>query len=77
VQLFLSDDAEYNPGVDQLIRSSTIFGLRAGYRQSVSFSYRLPTGQNASGKHVIAVVDPANAVVEKNELNNIVPKQIP
>ena len=42
-----------------------------GGSKLLKLNYTLPSGQNASGKDVIAVIDPDDTIVETNELNNI------
>lgn len=64
VEIYLSDGKNY------LKRIST-GKLKVGGNKVLRINYRLPSGQTASGKDVIAVIDPDDAIVETDEKNNI------
>ena len=65
VEIYLSDGGAY------LKRTST-GKINAGASKAITISYSLPKGQSASGKRLIAVIDPDDTVVETNEKNNVV-----
>jgi hypothetical protein len=65
VEVYLSDKQNY-------LKRISIPKLKAGGSKLLTLNYTLPSGQNASGKDVIAVIDPIDTIVETNEGNNIV-----
>jgi hypothetical protein len=70
LRFLLSTDGAYDPGDTVLKQMAT--GTVKAYGGSVSkrFSLALPTGISASGRYVIAVLDPENAITEADETNN-------
>jgi subtilase family serine protease len=46
--------------------------IRTGKGKVIRLSYNFPTGQNATGKYIIAVIDKDNTVKEIDETNNII-----
>jgi len=71
VHFYLSDDQAFDAG-DTLLKKKAVGELALAATQKMPFSYRLPTGETASAKYVIAIIDPMNKVVEIDELNNFV-----
>jgi hypothetical protein len=69
VRYFLSDDGIYDAG-DQFLTKFGTGELAWGKGKGFSFSYKLPVGETATGRYVIAVVDINNKVVELDETNN-------
>ncbi len=65
VEIYLSEGATY------LKRIST-GKLKVGGNKSITINYSLPKNKNASGKHLIAVIDPDDTLAETNEKNNVV-----
>jgi hypothetical protein len=65
VEIYLSRGQDY-------LKRISIPKLNAGGSKLLKLNYTLPSGQNASGKDVIAVIDPEDTIVETNEGNNIV-----
>jgi hypothetical protein len=65
VEIYLSDKQNY-------LKRISIPKLKAGGSKLLTLNYTLPSKQNASGKDVIAVIDPDDTIVETNEGNNIV-----
>jgi hypothetical protein len=69
VKFYLSDNNTYNEG-DTLLRQVPTGNITASGSLTGNIKLNLPTGQTASGKYVIAVIDADNAVTESNEANN-------
>jgi hypothetical protein len=65
VEIYLSDGAGY------LKRIST-GKIKHGENKLIKISYNLPKGQSASGKYLLAVIDPDDTFVESNEKNNVI-----
>ena len=70
VKIYLSDDGNYNEGVDTFLKKVSTGKIKVGADKTVKLSYSLPTGQNASGKYAIAVIDADDTIVEEDEGNN-------
>ena len=71
VNFYLSDNGNFDQ-TDTFLKSFSTGKLKAGKGKNINLSYNLPTGISASGKYVIAVIDPSNLVGDINESNNIV-----
>jgi len=71
VQFYLSSNSTVEAG-DALLASSTTSALKKGKNKKRTLKVTLPTGSNASGQFVIAVIDPEHSVTERNESNNSV-----
>jgi len=71
LELYLSDDTLLDPS-DQLVRTVRIPKRRPGASKRQSVVLRLPRGASASGRAVIARVDAAGAVAERDESNDVV-----
>lgn len=71
VQFYLSGNATYEAG-DTLIASTTTSSLKRGKTKKRKLQVTLPTSNNASGFFVIAVIDAAQSIFERNENNNSV-----
>jgi subtilase family serine protease len=69
IKFYLSDNNTYNGG-DTLLKKVETGTITAGGSITGNIKFNLPTGQSASGKYVIAVIDADNTVVESNEANN-------
>lgn len=70
LRFYLSTDATLDGG-DTLMQRVTVGALMPGRAQRVILSYSLPSGQNASGKYVIAVIDATGLIPERDESNNV------
>jgi hypothetical protein len=68
-RFYLSSDGVYDRS-DSYLTTVTTGKLRAGCGKRKRWTARLSTGESASGKFVIAVVDATNAVEEMSEGNN-------
>jgi C1A family cysteine protease len=62
----------YFPDGEGYVKRISVGKLKVGGNKVLKINYSLPSGQTASGKDIIAVIDPDNIVVETNEENNIV-----
>ncbi|RPJ10948.1 MAG: choice-of-anchor D domain-containing protein, partial [Deltaproteobacteria bacterium] len=60
-----SDDIE-----DTLMKRISVGKIKKGGSKTFKFTYSLPTGANAKGRYVVAVIDVDNAVEELDEQNN-------
>ncbi|MGI8906992.1 MAG: InlB B-repeat-containing protein [Candidatus Sumerlaeaceae bacterium] len=69
VHYYLSADDMLDPS-DQLVRTQGLGALRSGRAVSKKFSLKLPS--NAEGQHIIGVLDPNEANLENNEVNNTI-----
>jgi hypothetical protein len=69
VRYFLSDDGSYDPG-DQFLKKFGTGPLPFGTGKKFTFGYKLPVDETATGKHVIAVLDINDVIVELDETNN-------
>ena len=69
VDFYLSDDDQYDEGDTFLKRIST-GPIKAGDSTVKKLRYRLPAGESASGKYIMAVIDPEDVVTESDETNN-------
>jgi len=67
VEIYLSDGEDY-------LKRTSIGKLKVGRYKvlKISINYSLPIGQIASGKYIIAVIDPEDTAVETDEENNVV-----
>ncbi len=71
VNFYQSDDGTYDEG-DPLLKSVSTGNIRAAMSKAIRLSINLPTGETASGKYVIAIIDPDNTLKELDETNNVV-----
>jgi hypothetical protein len=71
VQYFLSDDGTYDAG-DIFLKKFATGELLFGKSKRFSFGYKLPVGETAAGKYVIAVMDLNNKIAELDETNNAI-----
>jgi hypothetical protein len=69
VRYFLSDDGIYD-AADQFLKKFGTGELLWGESKGFSFSYKLPVGETAAGRYVIAVIDINNKIVELDDTNN-------
>jgi hypothetical protein len=69
VRYFLSDDGIYDAG-DRYLKKFGTGVLLWGNSKGFSFSYKLPVGETATDRYVIAVLDINNKIVELDEANN-------
>jgi hypothetical protein len=69
VRYFLSDDGIYD-AEDQFLKKFGTGVLPWGDSKGFSFSYKLPVGETAIGRYVIAVIDINDKIKELNEGNN-------
>jgi hypothetical protein len=70
VKFYLSDNENFDQ-TDTFLKSFSTGKLKAGKGKNIKPTYNLSTGISASGKYVIAVIDPDNLVDETNESNNV------
>lgn len=71
IRYFLSNDNTFG-GDTQIAEGNTGIGpVLDGRNRLVPFFTQLPVGTSASGKFIIAVIDPDNEVMETDEGNNI------
>lgn len=71
VEIYLSD------GYDYLKRTSLGKLKVNGKDKILKINISLPVNQTVSGKYILAVIDPDDAVVETNEKNNVIIASIP
>jgi hypothetical protein len=71
-RFYLSDDASVSAD-DVLLGQVNIPRLQAGATKATKVKLSLPTGSNASGKFLIAVLDATGVVTETDKSNNNVP----
>ncbi len=69
VKFYLSDNNTYNGG-DTLLKQVSSGSIKAGGSKLINLNINLASGQTASGKYVIAVIDADNTLTESNESNN-------
>lgn len=70
LNFYLSPDNVFDGG-DTFLRRVTVDTLKPGKTKSKKLKYKLPTGEDASGKYVIAVVDATGRIAELDETNNV------
>ncbi len=56
--------------IDKIDRSGSMVSYSANISASITLNYSFPSGEAASGKPIIAVIDADNTVAEANETNN-------
>lgn len=76
VAFYLSEDEVLNTSEDVLLKQVSVKKLSVGRSKTAKLKHVLPSGQSASGKRVLASVDPLNAVTESNEDNNLIPSWV-
>lgn len=64
VEVYFSDGEDY-------LKRMSVGKLKVGGHKTLKIKYKLPPGQTASGKDVIAVIDPGDLLLETNEKNNV------
>lgn len=69
LRVLLSDDQVPSPE-DIVLKEANVRALRPRASYTKTFRQSLPSGVNASGKHVITDIDTTNAVPETDETNN-------
>jgi len=69
VYFYLSDTAVHDPK-DVLLKKVFTGKIKAGGNREMKLIYRFSPGLNASGKFVIAVIDPTALILESDESNN-------
>lgn len=75
VQIYLSDDDQFSPDTDTLVKTLPVPIMRSGRTVTKTFAVRLPSGMLTSGRHAIAVLDATGALTEKDETNNVLVSQ--
>ena len=55
-----------------MLKAVSTGNVRAGVSKAIRLSINLPVRQTASGKYVIAVIDPDNILTELDETNNVI-----
>gem|GEM_PF-711471 len=71
LQFYLSTNSTFEAG-DTLLVSTTTGSIKINKSKKKKLKVTLPTGSNPSGQFVIAVIDSANSVAERDEGNNSV-----
>ena len=71
VRFYLSDKNIYEDG-DTQFKSVSTGKIKTGKSKAIRLSYNLATGQNATGKYIIAFIDQDHLVTEIDETNNII-----
>ena len=71
LQFYLSANSTFEAG-DTSLASTTTSSIKRGKTKKKKLKVTLPTGSNAAGLFIIAVLDPANSEAERNESNNTV-----
>ena len=69
VRFYLSGDNTFSAD-DTFLKQISAGRLKKGTTKKITLSANLPIGVTASGKYVIAVVDPKNDIPESDENNN-------
>ena len=69
VRWYLSDDANFSPD-DVKLGQAKLSSLGAGQHKAVKLKASVAAGGNASGKFLIAVIDPTALVTESDKSNN-------
>jgi uncharacterized repeat protein (TIGR01451 family) len=69
LRFYLSRDALLDPK-DRLLAKHTVSSLRPGRITTLSLDADVPDGRSAKGQYVIAVLDAASRVAERDEQNN-------
>jgi hypothetical protein len=69
VHFYLSDNGTYGPN-DPLLKNTSARRIKAGGSRKLKLTYRFLPGLRASGKFIIAVIDPPSRVQEGDESNN-------
>jgi subtilase family serine protease len=69
VSFYLSGNNTFSPD-DTFLKKLSAGKLKKGASKKITLSVTLPVGVTVSGKYVIAVVDPQNAISESDENNN-------
>jgi hypothetical protein len=72
VEFYLSNGGNHDVG-DLLLKKAAVGPIRVGKSKAIRLNINLPFGEHASGKYIIAVIDPDHVVSEKDEGNNSVP----
>jgi hypothetical protein len=73
VRFYVSDDGDYDEGVDTFLKRVSTGSVKAGASKTKTLSYTFEVGESASGRYIVAVIDADDAVVEHDETNNQVP----
>jgi hypothetical protein len=79
VRFYLSDDG-INYTEDSFLKQIATGKIKPGTTKTKTFSHAFSTGQSASGRYVVAVVDKTDTIAEADEANNhaaAVPMQAP
>ena len=71
VKFYLSNDEKFDAG-DISLKQIATGKIKVGGSKAIKLTYSFPLGETASGKYIIAVIDPDNIVKEIDETNNIV-----
>jgi hypothetical protein len=69
IRFYMSEDGIYDGG-DMFLREISTGNLKAGMTKRRKLNSTLPSGETATDKYIIAVIDAHGAIGEKNEGNN-------
>jgi DNA-binding beta-propeller fold protein YncE len=69
VRFYLSNDA-YIDGADIFLKQVATGSVKMGTGKAKMLSHSFPSGETASGKYIIAVIDAGNIVTESDKRNN-------
>ena len=72
VKFYLSDDGNYDEGVDTFLKTISTGKIKVGASKAKKLSATL-LGVTVSGKRIVAVIDGDHSVVEEDETNNEIP----
>jgi hypothetical protein len=71
VKFYLSADRDFNPGEDVFVKKSSLSAIKVGASKNINLSFTFRGGGSATGKYVLAVVDPDDKVIELDDWNNL------
>jgi hypothetical protein len=72
VSFYLSNGSSFDKSSATFLKNMTIGSIKAATAKSLKLTWNLAAGTSASGKYVIAVIDPNNVISETNKSNNVV-----
>jgi subtilase family serine protease len=73
VAFYISDAGDSDQGVDTFLKRESAGKVKAGASKTKKLSYSVAVGETATGRHIVAVIDADQAVVEHDETNNEIP----
>jgi hypothetical protein len=73
VRFYVSDDGDYDEGVDTFLKRVSTGKVKLGSSKRKKLSYSFTVGESATGRYIVAVIDTDDTVAEHLETNNEVP----